>query len=44
MLDRAGLRAFTIIAGTDRLCRPFAHLTEHVASIEGDAPQMPAIG
>jgi hypothetical protein len=30
----------------DRLTlpRPFAHLTEHVAPIEGDAPQIPAIG
>jgi hypothetical protein len=23
---------------------PFAHLTEHVAPIEGDSPQIPAIG
>jgi hypothetical protein len=44
MLDRAGLRAFAIVAGTDLLSRPFAHLTEHVAPIESDAPQIPAIG
>jgi hypothetical protein len=44
MFDRAGLRAFAIVAGTDWLSRPFAHLTEHVALIEGNAPQIPAIG
>jgi hypothetical protein len=43
MLDRAGLRAFAIIAGTDWLSRPFAYLTEHVAPIDGDASQIPAI-
>jgi hypothetical protein len=44
MLDRVGLRAFAIVAGTDGLSRPFVHLTEHVIPIEGDAPQIPAIG
>jgi hypothetical protein len=44
MLDRAGFRAFAIVAGTHWVSRPFAHLTEHVAPIEGDAPQIPAIG
>jgi hypothetical protein len=46
MLNRSGVRtfAFAIVAGTDRLSRPFAHLTEHGAPIEGDAPQIPAIG
>jgi hypothetical protein len=43
-LDGAGLRAFAIVAGTDRLSRPFAHLTEHVAPIKGDTSQIPAIG
>jgi hypothetical protein len=44
VLDRNGLRAFTIAAGTDSLSRLFAHLTEYAALIEGDAPQIPAIG
>jgi hypothetical protein len=44
MLDRAGLLAFAIVARTDRLSCSFAHLAEHVAPIEGDAPQIPAIG
>jgi hypothetical protein len=44
MLDRTGLRAFAIAAGLDRLSRTFAHLIEHVAPIDGDAPQIPAIG
>jgi hypothetical protein len=44
MFDRAGLRAFAIVAGTDWLSRPFAHLTGYVAPVEGDAPQIQAIG
>jgi hypothetical protein len=44
MLDRAGLRALAIVAGADLLYRPLTNLTEHVAPIKGDAPQIPAIG